>query len=472
MSFNSNHVKLFLLIGFLPFYAAVAHGQVSSDCLSGASVRKLITFFPQVGELAVQGENVCKSDVGPKWFHLIGALVDLKNLQLEDRQNYKTQDDLSFESIEDNGWWNYLTARVTRFELNPTFCRTGVVAYVSFYAPGLVHICEPYYSSDRISRLEVLLHEVRHFDGHGHVTCLRGQQKGVQGACDEELFSKGSYAVSMQASVTLALRGQGFSEAERALGKAGALFYLSNRFNKETDVKIKESLFLENQEGQIFEWNPSSAQLKFVKKLKEPAHIYSSSMDIILYPLNPSQEAYRMTEDFSVYHSELGLYAKTYNSKTTQERAQYKALAYNNGGFLTETGYSSICGSGMVEVKESEFPEPLNTMITLDKEGQNLVDYVVGASGRLYRADCSIFGDLIFKPQEEFLPQGLHRTSIVGEQRYALTQEGQIFELNKEEKRLSLGQPVNFSGVEQNWIEMTTRTVPYLYDEVSNKRGE
>src|SRR5690606_6398362 len=125
--------------------------------------------------------------------------------------------------------------------------------------------------------------------------------------------------------------------------------------------------------------------LNFITTLKEPAKFYTASMEAIIYPFNPKTPAYRMADDFSISSPRLGMYADNYNARSEQERSAVIAHGYNtNGGFLTENGYYSLCGHALAEAKQEELPEPMTSILTLDVADQNLVDYIVGASGRLY----------------------------------------------------------------------------------------
>lgn len=462
------------LINLTGLHMAIAQEPLPEGCFPAHEVRELAAHFEQIRPF-LQGEQpICKDQIGEKWTKLIESLIDLKNIKLGEEKEFKTKDDFSFKAIQDNQWWEYFTDRADRFILDGSLCRPGTVAYVHPFLMGVVNLCPGYYESGRITRAEVLLHEVRHFEGFGHVTCTRGPDKGVRGACDTKLELKGSYAVSMQANVTLGLRGENFSDGERALGRASALYLLQARFNEETELKIKQSLYLETASGDIFEWFPQNGRkLNFITTLKEPAKFYTAAMEAIIYPMNPKVPAYRLADDFSISTPRLGMYADTYNAKNEQERATIIAHGYNtNGGFLTEKGYYSLCGQGLAEVKKEEFPEPLTSVLTLGVSDQNLVDYIAGASGRLYSLECSNDGKTALKAEEVYVPRDLLRGAVIGNQRYALTTNGELFELAKSGNQFSLSNRINFSGENEKWVEMAIRTMPYLFEEAKRKQNE
>lgn len=465
---------LLVLTNLTGFNLAMAQTPLAEGCFPASEVKELATHFEQIRPFLQGDQPICKDQVGDKWIKLIESLIDLKNIRLGDEREFKTKDDFSFKAIQDNKWWEYFTNRADRFILEGSLCRPGTVAYVHPFLMGVVNLCPGYYESGRITRAEVLLHEVRHFEGYGHVTCTRGPDKGVRGACDTKLELKGSYAVSMQANVTLGLRGQNFSEGERALGRASALYLLQARFNEETELKIKKSLYLETASGDIFEWLPQDgAQLNYITTLKEPAKFYTASMEAIIYPMDTHLPAYRMADDFSISSPRLGMYADKYNAKSETERKSVIAHGYNtNGGFLTETGYFSLCSHDISELKKEEFPEPLTTILTLDVIEQSLVDYVVGESGQLYSVDCSSDGKISLKSQDTYVPRDLLRGAIIGNQRYALTINGELFEMRKEGNKFSLVNRINFSEQNEKWVEMAIRTMPYLFEEAKPKQNE
>jgi len=440
-------------------------------CFPASVVEQLAGNFSQLSPYVDRSKTeICESQLGAQWATVVETLIDLKDIRLSDEISYPTKDDFSFKAIPDNGWWQYFIERADQFQLMGSHCSPQVVAYVTPFLRGVVNLCDAFYKENRIARAETLLHEVRHFEGYGHVTCSHGADKGTSGACDDSLPEKGSYAVSMQAEITLGLRGKTFSEAEKALGRAQALYLLQNRFNEPTDVKIRESLYLESADGKVYDWAPQESQApKAVIRLKEPARIYTSSLDTIIYPLDLNTPAYRMSEDFSSQATQIGMYADAYNKKSPTERAGYKALGYQtDGGILTDGGISTLCGNGFMDIKAGDFAEPINTIVTLEKEVQNPVNLFAGASGKLYRLECNTYMGVQLKPLDSYVPANLKRAFIVGEKRYALTDDGQIFELIKNGNQYELGQDVKFSGINENWIEMAVRTMPYLFDDAKN----
>ncbi len=458
------------LLSFSLLLTAVHSGYaLGEQCFSKGEVEELSQSFTQLKPFLGTRDEVCNSELGDQWTKVIESLLDLKKLNLTKETPYHTKDDFSFKAISDGGWWDYFTNRANQFVLHGSMCRTGAVAYVHPFFEGVIHLCPPYYEQDRIGRAEVLLHEVRHFDGHGHVTCSRGPDMGIQGACDTALEEKGSYAVSMQANLAMGLRGQNFSEAERALGRASALYLLHARFNKETDVKIRESLYLENEQGEIFEWDPDSpAQPRFITKLKSPAKFYTSSLDTILYPLDQTP-AYRMTEDFTYPAHALGMFADAYNKVSTDERRNFKAHNYGEkGGYLSHEGYTSLCQREISVVKNSNLPEQMINIFNLDENGE-YAGVLVGASGRLYSPECERTGHMKITPLDSYVSRNIYRVVRLRDNRIALSDSGGLFTVVHQGNQFSLHEEIKISELKQNWIEIALRSMPYLFDEVRTK---
>lgn len=461
-------MQLFKAGAFI-FLVLSLHTQtaLAETCFSQQDLDEISEEFFQVRNLTVEKQTNCVND--NDWATLIQALVDLKNMAVEEDKEFQTKDDFSKKAIQDNGWWSYFTKRADSFLIHQK-CSPGVVAYVQpWFTPGVVNLCPPYFEKEgRIGKVETLLHEVRHFDGMGHVTCERGADKGVSGACDVNINDKGSYAVSVQASVTLGLKGKGFLDSEKSLARASALYLIHNRFNVETEVKVRESLYLESEDGTVFDWAPSEGvQLQEVTKLSAPAHIYTMSMDTTIYPFDHSIPAYRKADDFQLDKSAIGMYAEDYNSKSVQDRLKYKSHSYHlGGGIITEDGFSSLCGSGLTQITKDQLPEDLEKFVTLKKEGPNPVDYALGTSGALYFIEChSSSGKLSLSSTGLRAPTNLLKTAMVKGQAYALTASGDLVEVDQREDVFSFGKSIKFSGAEQKWIEIAARIMPYIYDE-------
>ncbi len=462
---------LFCLIQF--GFSATAEASKPRDCFSKEELVEIAESFSQIAELLGNRDSLCRQDIGEKWFLTVESLVDLRQMNLSDPVEYKTKDDLTFKAIPEGGWWSYFTKRADRFVLDPISCTTSMVAYVYSHILGEINLCPNFFEEDRLSRVDAFLHEVRHFDGFGHATCERGVHKGAEGACDSSLSLKGSYAVSMQASVTFGLRAKNYSEGERALARAAGLYYLANRFNAKTQVILSKSIFLGNSKGEIFNWDPEApSQAQFVKALSGPSRFFSSGAQAIIYPKDLNKEAYRMAGDFSIPLDVLGLFAKSYNQESAQIRADYLAFSYQEGGgMLSNSGYKMMCGSELVELKSERFPEALRQIVEIEMEGEQVLSHLVGESGKLHRATCE--GEsILLKNDDLFVPRDLKRGVSIHDQTFGLTEDGLLYSLKKNGNVWTYGSLVEIDKLPNKWSEIALRSEALLFDEARARHRE
>jgi|FLYM01.1.fsa_nt_gi hypothetical protein len=468
----TNNLALASLLGFLLLFSALSPSSSTANpgdsdevCYTPEQLAPFTDHFSQVRYF----KSNC-FERGSPWTLILETLTDIKDMDANNPTDLENpspiQDDFSAKAVSKSGWWTYFKKRALSFRLNPDRCTPGVFAYVISGQRGVIYLCPEFFKADRILRIDVLLHEVKHFEGPRHVTCTRGLDKNHR-ACDQSLKDKGSYAVSLQSSVTLGLKGKGFKESEKALARARALYLLHNRFNEETEVKVKESVYLENTDGEVFEWDPlGKDELRFIKQLPEPAKIRTTGMDAVIYPQDLNLDAYRVSEDFKFKSTQPGRFADLYNKKSPSDRAALKDVSYNrNGGYITDAGLYMICGRTMSALLNARLPENPISLLTLDREFGQPVDYLMGASGQLYEFSCATSaGGIKFAPKDLKISTQVKATALASRLRFALTHSGELFELKKDENQFVLGKDVKFSGVNQNWIELASRAMPYLFD--------
>ncbi len=150
------------------------------------------------------------------------------------------------QDILPNDFWDYFSTRVKTVS-NESTCTNGVLAFVfGGMGDGQVHICPAFYKPEIsvYERVQVMLHEARHFAGFRHVTCNRGPRKGDGGACDETIDEKGSYAVTVEALSKMAMLAQGVPHAKQSMLKLLALTYANETFNTPTRARDLSSFYL------------------------------------------------------------------------------------------------------------------------------------------------------------------------------------------------------------------------------------
>ena len=461
-----------ILFGAILISSIAAHTATAETCFSNQTLQELSQNFKQLKTFADSGKpEICSKEMGPQWTQIVETLVDLRELSIPDLSGFKTQDDFSKKAVDEKAWWNYFPTRANAFDLNGKSCRQGVVAYVYPFLPGVINLCEVFYQQPRIGRLETLLHEVRHFDGYGHVTCTQGALFGSKGACDNNINDKGSYAISIQANVALGLLSERFDEGTKAFARASALFVMYNQFNEKTNVKIHKDFLVENESGEIYSWDPKKGdKVSRIKKLREPARIFTAGLETIFYPMDPTKKAYRLNDDLESNASRLGMFADHYNSLPVSERAQFIGAGYNtNGSLLLKNKVTSLCGEkGLQAIPASAFDEPMVSMISVIPDGHTVRDMLVGQSGRLYETTCTLNRMYAVYPLDHYVPSNLYRAFPLENTSYGLSTSGEIYVLNEDQGRYSYGEMINFSGHTGKWIEMSQRVMPYLYVEAQS----
>ena len=207
--------------------------SLEKACIPAKDVNEIGRSFRQIAQRASNGKKVyCEADLGKNWFAVTKSLEILKNI----RQNppaFDQNDAFTSKAITEKDWWSYFTKRARSFTLERR-CQEGVVAFVygGFGGGnGNIHLCPFFFEQNLYSQASVMMHEVRHFDGHRHVTCTQGQEEGNRGACDNRITGRGSYAISVQTIVGMA-RSEDTPKAQASLLESEALYMAFNKFNQ------------------------------------------------------------------------------------------------------------------------------------------------------------------------------------------------------------------------------------------------
>lgn len=315
-----------------------------------------------------------------------------------------------------------------------------------------------------------MMHEVRHFDGHSHVTCQQGNEKGISGACDSKITGKGSYAISVQTLVGLA-RSNGTDEGEKSLLESEAVYMAFNKFNIVPKVKLEDSIFLSNSFGEVYRWAIGKGA-DLVKTLNEPAVVINSANNLTMYPLNADIDAYRMNNKLSTSVENPGLYAKHYNAEPISEREKYDSISYfGTGGLLKANTLTTLCKKGVAELHTMPLDQhgTFSRIITLSSDSQDLKreSYLVSQNGDLVRYECVSNNSttVSLKKSAKKLATGgldvLESFGLAGEQ-YALLEDGTLVTLaiggNIISPR-SVNMPIN----NQDWVSATPLSRPEVF---------
>ncbi|MGH1468104.1 MAG: hypothetical protein ACRBBP_04370 [Bdellovibrionales bacterium] len=315
----------------------------ANTCITHDDLVEIGETYSQIRQHVGNKTQYCEKDLGKEWFSIINSLVTLKNIQPNEPEADQA-DAFTYKAITENNWWAYFTKRAKKFTIERN-CEENVVAYViPMWGDGNIHLCAPFFEETVSSQASTMMHEVRHFDGHGHTTCTRGNENGIRGACDEQITRKGSYAISVQTLVGLA-RSPQIEAEEKPLLEAEALYMAFNKFNTVPRLKLKNSIFLSNHQGEVYKWTPGE-EAKLVNTLDQPAVIHNSFNNLTIYPLDASVDAYRMDQTLTTKVESPGLFAVHYNSHSQSDRAKFDSVSYfGTGGLLKNNELTTLCNN-------------------------------------------------------------------------------------------------------------------------------
>ncbi len=205
---------------------------------------------------SLSAESACSED--SRGYKLLEALTTLKSMAL----NMTALPSPLNTNLLPGNFWNYFTDRIWKIDdalKTDPVCNSKVVGYVALGADDhTMHLCSFFYS-DAMSvynRIQVLLHEARHVEGFAHVTCTRGINKALEGACDQKIQDHGSYAISVEALVKMALLDDRVLAIDKKLNMLNALAYANNAFNEPVGQESSSAIYLadaDDKNGFIFD---------------------------------------------------------------------------------------------------------------------------------------------------------------------------------------------------------------------------
>ena len=308
----------------------------------------------------------------------------------------------------------------------------------------------------------VMMHEVRHFDGHRHVTCTQGNEKGNRGACDNTITGKGSYAISVQTLVGMA-RSDKTEMAEKPGLEAEAIYMAFNKFNVVPKVKINRSIILSNTQSEVIEWQ-IGGQTKLLTTLPEPGVVEKSGPNFTIYPLDRQLDAYRKDGTFTTVIENPGLYAKLYNDDIPAEREKYKSISYGGtGGILKGNTLITLCDYNDLELGEDVLDDKgtFTTIIRMSEDPADQItqSLIISDAGEMYRFKCvdrestDVEFELTDMKLADLDVKILNSFGLGGEQ-YALLEDGSLATLSVNSNTLSV-LPLDMPMPNGDWVSAT-----------------
>lgn len=401
-----------------------AHSQTTdskSACLDSKVVAEIRTKV-NLKTKDVETADLCDPD--SQTYKILEALIIVKTLTFEDTALAEPFS----QHILPKDFWGYFSERADQITDEAT-CKDGVLAFVfGAFQDGNVHICPDLYKDEisKYERAETMLHEVRHFEGFGHVTCTHGPRKGQDGACDNSIGEKGSYAVTVEALTKMALNSKDVSKVEKTILKIKALTYANEAFNEDVRPRELRAFLLVDQNSNTFIYSDQGA---VAVASQGNSRIISRGPALAVFPADKG-DAYTANV-FSAaldVSPALGTFSIGYNAKPIAERPV--AIDILNLGYLagavTENEVSARLRN---ETEDTIVPLPFKAVSVFSglEFGQPDEDslYVLSKDQSAFR--IQILGGGQFKlSQVENTLGTLEQISVFNGQRLARDQSGQI----------------------------------------------
>lgn len=445
------------VLGFTSAYAQDA----ALPCISSVDLSEVGKSFAQIAALEKPGKTeYCEADLGPQWYQIANSLVTLKNIKPNEPNEVST-DAFTYKAINENNWWLYFIKRAKSFSM-PTKCPENAVAFViPFLNNGEVNLCEPFFTETPSSQASTLMHEVRHFDGFGHVTCIQGLDAGSPGACDDDILDKGSYAISAQTLVSMA-RSQETSPTERAQLEAEAVFTVFNRFNAVPQTEIHHSVIMSNTSGEVYKWSVNDGSMQLMANLEQAARVYAGfNENMTIYPLDSSVDAYRFDSTFKTKVESIGLYAVDYNTLTPDVRASVQSISYlGTGGLLSKNVITTTCGEGLLKLDMSthgDFARIIN--LSSGVADSDYTSFAMTTTGELFTYKCNREVPGTIDVEKVSLTVDASLTTMkdlfeINDKMYALLQNGVLAEVAiVSDKIVTVGSKLPFAN--KNWVSVS-----------------
>ena len=250
----------------------------AADCVSQAEMQEIANTFTQFKDLT--NKDYCFD--GSETANLLKGIMFMRKTQFDAPMN-ASPDEL-FSGRFGSDWYQYFIGRINEFQVEAS-CPKGVGAFVYMFGGNTMHVC-PMLLTDNFTALDrasVFMHEARHIDGFPHVTCSRGPRAGLQGACDDQISTAGSYAVTVETYAQISRYAKDLNPVLKAYSRASATTYAMEAF--ETPVRLNSSAqFLVMTQDKRFHLLKGKGTTKALGAAPALGRIVMRAQHMILFP--------------------------------------------------------------------------------------------------------------------------------------------------------------------------------------------
>lgn len=404
----------------------------NSDCVAQAEMQQIAQHFTQFKELANKGDY-CPENT--KEWHLIAGIMFMRKTQFAASMP-KSADEL-FSGTFANPWYDYFIGRIHDFSVQDS-CPKGVGAYVYFFG-NTMYVC-PMLLSDNFTALDrasVFMHEARHIDGFPHVTCTRGARAGLQGACDDQISSGGSYAVTVETYAQISKYAETVHPALRAYSRSAAIVFADEAFESPVRVDRQEQFLALTTDGQfhVLNTNKSAPETKMLGQAPALGHIVMRGQHMALYPDDKNLPAkYVFARGEGDIQQAAGDIATEYNNSAPAQRAtwvdvhigaQWSAQLFNDRVKFT-------CDPRSTTTVETSLGRevPVGFVYPTGYDRAARLIYLVTESKKIYELGCEVRSNKSFlRASSLVLDQEYKRIHKAGGSVVGLTKDGRLFKI-------------------------------------------
>lgn len=308
------------ILSTILFFAGLSASAAGTDCVPQSEMQVIAQHFTQFRNLANKGDY-CYD--GSNESGMIAGLMFMRKTAFAN--SMPNSPDELFSGAFKTNWYQYFIGRINEMEI-PSNCPKGVGAYVYMFG-NTMYVC-PMLLSDNFTALDrasVFMHEARHIDGFPHMTCTRGPRAGLQGACDNRMSDRGSYAVTVETYSQLAAYATDLHPALKAYSRSASVIYADEAFEAPVRINRQSQFMLMATNGDFHILNLNNG-VKTEQLGKSPAvgKISMRAQHMILYPDDKSLASkYVFARDEGDIQQAAGDISVEYNSMTPAQRGDW-----------------------------------------------------------------------------------------------------------------------------------------------------
>jgi hypothetical protein len=288
---------LLVLIMAQPALANIPSLDEEFSCLTDKAASTLISDF-NINEISFGGRELCDNRKDTK--KLFNDLMIVRDGLFDgEKDNH-----LIRGFLPKNSYYQWMKEQTLGME------RGNDVPYATAYNQnGYFTIQDGWAKLSTLGRVGTIVHEARHTEDYGHVTCSFGPYAGssIQG-CDRDYDGGGSHAIEMEYYARVSEIGSNFHPVYQTMARLMAVARANFVFNKSPLAKKSALLLIDDKQNALLYYQRSllgrSVGTKTVQLLKRTsfgAAIFDGTTISALDLYHPSVDNRAILDDYSYY---------------------------------------------------------------------------------------------------------------------------------------------------------------------------